>query len=150
MPNPENPLMRTILFRGKRIDNGEWVYGFYVGNYSPSKEQDEIQDHFIYEGLRNLSSLIPVDPKTVGQLTGAKDKSGNSIWQGDILKCGYGTGEVIYNDAAACFMVQWIDDKEAMMEFIFSRDGQYSRRHDDEYFEIIGNIHDNPALTPKI
>ena len=56
-----------------------------------------------------------------------------------IVKCGYGVGEVIFQ--AGCFMVQWIDDKEAYLEFVFSRKGMYARKN-DEQFEIIGNIYE--------
>lgn len=77
------------------------------------------------------------------QFTGLHDKNGVEVWEGDIVRCGYGVGQVIYN--AGCFMVQWIDDKEAYMEFFFSKKGMYARK-DDELFEIIGNVFDNPEL----
>lgn len=70
------------------------------------------------------------------QFTGLLDKNGKEIYEGDIVKCGYGYGEVIFN--AGCFMVAWIDDKEANMEFLFSRKGMYVRK-DDEQFEVIGH-----------
>ena len=77
------------------------------------------------------------------QSTELQDKNGKEIYEGDILQCGYGVGKVIYN--AGCFMVCWIEDKEAYMEFVFSRKGMY-RRKDDEEFEVIGNIHENPEI----
>lgn len=80
----------------------------------------------------------------VMQFTGLKDKTGKEIYEGDIVKCGYGKGHIIFN--AGCFMVQWIDDKESNMEFVFSRKGTYRREGEDE-LEIIGNIHQNPELN---
>lgn len=78
------------------------------------------------------------------QFTGLKDRNDKEIYEGDIVKCGYGVAKVIFN--AGCFMIEWLDDREAYMEFVFSRKGMYSRQNDDEKLEIIGNIHENPEL----
>ena len=80
-----------------------------------------------------------VDEVELMLFTGLCDKNGKEICESDIVKCGYGVGEVIFQ--AGCFMVQWIDDKEAYLEFVFSRKGMYARKN-DEQFEIIGNIYE--------
>ena len=132
--------MRKIKFRGKRIDNGEWVVGSLINKIKPTEIEDVFWASLIHDGAL---TAVEVNPETVGQFTGLHDKNGVEVWEGDIVRCGYGVGQVIYN--AGCFMVQWIDDKEAYMEFFFSKKGMYARK-DDELFEIIGNVFDNPEL----
>ena len=65
-----------ILFRGKRIDHDEWVYG---GVYT------EGDTPFIL----GLFSSYPVIPETVGRYTGMEDKNGKKIFDGDICKMHY-------------------------------------------------------------
>lgn len=90
--------------------------------------------------VRNSSDYV------LQQFTGLLDKNGNEIYSGDIVRCSYGAGKVIYH--CGCFMVEWIDDDGADMEFLFSHDGR-RKRQDGYEFEVIGNIYENPELLNK-
>lgn len=134
---------REIEFRGKRLDNGEWMYGDLM--------RDDQGGCYIYP-LDGLGLFVEnkVDPDTVGQFTGLVDKNGVKIFEGDIVrhpyvdpifrdfvdsKDGEGvTSEVGFHDGA--FVVKNAED-----DFIYL-DG-FTRK---ERAEVVGNIHDNLEL----
>lgn len=117
--------MRTIKFRGKRIDNGEWVIGQLVKMWG--------EWHILNSD--NVNTAYPVDPATVGQYTGLKDTNSREIYEGDIFQAGYFGGVNV---------VMW--DNENARYIGRSPQGCISYVGREPAVKIIGNIHDNPEL----
>lgn len=113
-------MTREILFRGKSIIGREWQYGYLM--YSDQEEK-------YYIGVTEI--MTPVIPETIGQFTGLFDKNGNKIFEGDVINSIY-------------FMnseVKFIDGYFDAHGLSFS---EYNFQENN--WEIIGNIHDNPDL----
>lgn len=130
--------MREIKFRGKRIDNGEWIYGDLIHHNSIASKTS-----IVTESVKDYRDCFVVD-YTVGQFTGLHDKDGKEIYEGDIVlipkygNClvmwsGYGWGfhtveQEVYPDGSMQYRP--IGD----YRFIFGQ------------AVLVGNIHDNPEL----
>lgn len=124
--------MRNIVFRGKRADTGEWLYGdlIHVGYLLGIVEVvEEISKMFV--------SGYVVFPETIGQLTGLKDKNGTDIWEGDLLRTPEGD----------IMVVEWQNTK-MITRCVRPADSRYINDLQFAYpvSEAIGNIHDNPEL----
>ena len=130
-----------ILFRGKRLDNGEWVYGMPATfiNLSGAPYAAIIP---IYSFANDLAGLKLVDPATIGRYTGLTDKNGVKIFEGDIVRF------------AA------LRNRESIHQVIYegwrwNLSNFYETGYDcpccgfsegTQCIEVIGNIHDNPEL----
>lgn len=132
--------MREILFRGKRLDNDEWVEG-YLGQDTIIGNKKTWIGYVIKPVPQKLYEFdsFEVDPDTVGQFTGRFDKHGKQIFDGDILRCCLGdqidTGVVQYDDRIAAYIVLFADGCLTFLDFFTAKV--------ETWYEVIGNIHDN-------
>ncbi len=127
-------MKREIKYRGKDLENeNSWRYGsliVYPNGNCVIVEFDKDGNELSYD----------VDSETVGQFTGLYDKDGKEIYEGDYLK---GLGDEIYavwySKELACYMVDLVVPDSQATDSL----GCYDI---EKYFEVIGNIHDNPEL----
>lgn len=139
--------MREILFKAKRIDNGEWVEGYYLRDQYHRGGKDIIFYRKDSDWFTVYTNII--DPKTLCQFTGLCDKNGNKIWENDILKTWsneyaqvkfglYDTGFASC-DCNQGFYVDFLED--------------FYYRHELGYWckeaYVRGNIFDNPELLQE-
>ena len=134
--------MREILFRGKRLDNGEWVEGWYQPE-TTIKHWNGIQETvgvtIAYKVEDGYLEDTLVDPPTVGQYTGLMDKNGKRIFEGDIIKRLWLGAEIIY-------CVRYDAENACFIGKSLNKNGFTTFDGDGEMFEVIGNIHDNPEM----
>lgn len=163
--------MRAILFRGKDKDDGKWYEGAYRQyediNYCFKEDYDRHPENthhtiiFSHPGDWNMPNRhlqAEVLPETVGQYTGLQDKNGKRVFEGDICKVVYLdrrcnssgehydaenviTEEVAFYKGTFCFKVT-VEDITMYRPIGF----EVYEKQKIKYFEVIGNIHDNPEL----
>lgn len=137
--------MREIKFRGKRVDNGEWIDGNYYesGMSGVYILQNQTQSKGVRGGIKikDVCISFEVISETVGQYTGLKDKNNVKIFEGDIVEC-------VYNGVLYTFVVVW-DNSE--LDFKGTNGKENYGKHFEyltccEEVKVIGNIYDNPEL----
>lgn len=152
--------MREILFRGKRLDNGEWVEGSLF--FDPDLECAQIIgfDYSTNEtGIDREEFSEQVDPATVGQFTGLLDKNGKRIFEGDVVKYTFDMpdnpnatengkkatiGRVFFSDWRVSFSVTAGRNCSSVLN-----DDLFEYVRNGNRVEIIGNIYDNPELLKE-
>ena len=145
--------MRDILFKAKRIDNGEWVEGFVSYPHSTDTEKGVESYYFMEVDERGWYSQCVVSANTICQYPGLTDKNGNKIWENDILSIAKSvdvvSGNYFYPPISypANVKVKW--DLCAWMWETISKNKYYIGFPDawcHYEAEVIGNIFDNPEL----
>lgn len=145
--------MREIEFRGKRIDNNEWVYGSLVHITETYKGEEDTQNCDIYQIVTYDGVAFCVAPETVGQYTEIKDENGKKIFEGDIIDFSYdmftgnfdtfiAKGKIVFEDGAFyvdCFENERTTERENYLLYSINVDT----------IEVIGNTTDNPKLLEE-
>lgn len=127
------------LSKAKRLDNGEWVVGFYA--YIHKKHY--IYTGLIHAGLYDVAERFEVDPSTICQCTGLKDKNGKLIWENDIVKYKHSNFYKAFWQNNY-YQFSWICVKSD----VFSIGAKWDLWSFKSFeIEVVGNIFDNPELV---
>ena len=120
------------FYRGKRIDNGKWEQGYLYGIW---------ERKYILWGMTNdIPDMVEVDPSTICQCTGIKDKNGKLIFENDVVNC-------LAEDC--CGYIGWNESEAGFYFNTLLEDGGFEEEHIYDYqdcMEVIGNTFDNPEL----
>ena len=142
--------MREILFRGKRVDNGEWIYGVPITDKATGDAYiiTSTAGAYLRSEINNMCATgFRAIPETVGRYTGLTDKNGTRIFEGDIVKI---TG--FHTTAIAAVKYGSRSEKSTSWGWYFDDNDGHTYLLESQAFckdynaIIIGNIHDNPEL----
>lgn len=148
--------MREILFRGKKISNGEWVYGGIMQTFHPNFDNDSVETFL--QQKPNCYCIcadgkdVFVEQSSICQYTGLTDKNGKKIFEGDIVKAQitqnlwtkvkkYIETYVVEYHKNYCYFYL----KKSGNNLLFDGNWQYAV----DICEVIGNIHDNAELLEE-
>lgn len=135
--------MREILFKAKRIDNGEWVEGNYISSCEGTFIQTNCIEHYCIPAV----SCKKVDPETLCQFTGLTDKNGKRIWENDICDRKEKYPEVVK-----------MTNGDWTLDYSYALGRDYGNGYCNLGFyvnerkcvEVIGNIFDQPELLQEV
>lgn len=152
--------MREILFKAKRVDNGEWVEGFVVkrvhneGEFLDGKIKWEmIKVDYIFREIEDC--CYKIIPETLCEFTGLHDKNGKRIFEGDIIKSTSDLvnfrGEKSGKKVTKIYEVVVTDDNSSYTYGTREVRGTYISRtiykeNAKQFYEVVGNRFDNPEL----
>lgn len=130
------------LFRGKRTDNGEWEIGSLIalpdGKFEIANKCENPPDSDPMWGKCVITHYV--DPSTICQCTGLKDKNGKLIFENDVVNC-------LTEDC--CGYIDWNESEAGFYFDVLLEDGRFEEEHIYDYqdcMEVIGNSFDNPEL----
>lgn len=134
---------REILYCGKRMDNGEWVYGWYCEH---SFGRWHLKSCIIpsEKAVNGCIEHVEIDPATLGQYTGLTDKNGAKIFEGDIIRGMGSKGRTGY------FVIRWSTPCCGFNAGEGKRVWPNLNQATINAYEAVGNIHDNPELMERI
>ena len=167
--------MREILFRAKWMHNKEWIEGYYCKisetTYAFAEDYDKYPvpvHHYILQesmtdwGLPNRFRQYEIDPETLCQYTGLKDKNGKKIWENDIVSCEHEKFQESDDVEQHLFSDTIKYNRNYAVEFINTGSNYGCRlRNKSIHFnltgntiynhnvEVIGNIFDSPELLKE-
>ena len=130
------------LYRAKRTDNGEWTYGYLYGIW---------ERKYILWGMTNdVPNMVEVDPSTICQCTGLRDKNGKLIWENDIVDASLGWWDASGSAGhdSPIIKVEWDDGYCGFTPFA-DYDCDCGVYIESNKVKVIGNIFDNPELLDR-
>ena len=157
-------MQERYLFRGKRIDNGEWV----IGNCIDDGVTGQVFIHTVGNSVNESDKVgeegclqfvaFEVAPSTICQCTGLKDKNGNLIWENDIVACKH--EKYIGTDVLDSKMHKYTRNYAIEFENTFCNYGLRFRNKSIHFrckqatlcmhdCEVLGNVFDNPELLKE-
>ena len=136
--------MREILFKAKRIDNGEWIEGYYLRDQYHIGGKDIIFYRKDSDRFTVYTDIIDIE--TLCQFTGLCDKNGSKIWENDIVTCqtkyGGDIGKVVFHNGKFC--VLWNSTHH------YPRNGKCENYYDiNTKSSVKGNVFDNRDLLQE-
>jgi uncharacterized phage protein (TIGR01671 family) len=144
--------MDRYLYKAKRLDNGEWVQGYYVKGLNMYDKEAYLifEPTTIFYSSGETDGWSEVDPSTICQCTGLKDKNGKLIWENDILHNGNyfvvkwnescSRFDIVLNNSNNIPIGKW---EPMICDWKTSDFKEYRKAVD---YEVIGNVFDNPEL----
>lgn len=127
-------MTREIKFRGKRLSDGEWIYGDLLHNVDCVKIREWEAD------VNQIPKSYVVDENTIGQYTGFKDKNEREMYEGDIVNLASEETEPFMRNIPLVVR-RYVDGQFVLVDRLGCRDFLVTN-----IVEVIGNIHDNPEL----